>query len=136
MLVIQATNFTAEFSKLGYFGIKGIMDKVKVNYSCVSIIQASNLKEILEELELNRYGVTISSVDAINMYPSIKLATTKKVVILFARKLNASTKNTIHFSLMLIQFGMSSNLISFDGEYYKYHGGKKEEQGLSIGGYK
>ena len=30
---------------------------------------------------------------------------------------------------------MSSALISFNREYYKYHGGEKEEQGLSIGGY-
>ena len=35
----------------------------------------------------------------------------------------------------LIWFGMSSTLIYFDGEYYDYHGGKKEEQGLAIGGY-
>ena len=31
---------------------------------------------------------------------------------------------------------MSSNLISFNGEYCEYHGGEKEEQGLEIGGYK
>ena len=30
---------------------------------------------------------------------------------------------------------MSSTLISFDREYYKYHGGEKGEQGLEIGGY-
>ena len=30
---------------------------------------------------------------------------------------------------------MSSTLTSFVGEYYKYNGGEKEEQGLSIGGY-
>ena len=30
---------------------------------------------------------------------------------------------------------MSSTLISFDGEYYNYQDGKKEEQGLAIGGY-
>ena len=30
---------------------------------------------------------------------------------------------------------MSSTLISFDGKYYEYHGEKKEEQGLAIGGY-
>ena len=35
----------------------------------------------------------------------------------------------------LIQFGMSYTLISFDGEYYAYHGGEREEQGLAIGGY-
>ena len=31
---------------------------------------------------------------------------------------------------------MSSTLISFDGEYYEYHGGEREEQRLAIGGYK
>ena len=30
---------------------------------------------------------------------------------------------------------MSSTLISFDGEYYEYHGGEREEQGLAIDGY-
>ena len=31
---------------------------------------------------------------------------------------------------------MSSILIYFDSEYYKYHGGEREEQRFSIGGYK
>ena len=35
----------------------------------------------------------------------------------------------------LIQFGMSSTLISFGREYYEYNGVKSEEQGLAIGGY-
>ena len=30
---------------------------------------------------------------------------------------------------------MSSTLIYFDGDYYECHDGKKEEQGLEIGGY-
>ena len=30
---------------------------------------------------------------------------------------------------------MSSTPISFDGDYYEYHGGEIEEQGLAIGGY-
>ena len=30
---------------------------------------------------------------------------------------------------------MSSTLIYFDGEYYEYHGGEREEQGLAIGKY-
>ena len=66
---IPATNFTATFSKIGYLGIKRYLDKVKVNYSQSSIVQASDLKEILEELGLNREEVTITSVDEINMYP-------------------------------------------------------------------
>ena len=31
---------------------------------------------------------------------------------------------------------MSLNLIFFDGEYYEYHGGEREEQGLAIVRYK
>ena len=46
-LVIPATHVTATFSKLGYLGIKNIMDKAKVDYSSFTIIQAFNLKEKL-----------------------------------------------------------------------------------------
>ena len=80
----------------------------KVKYSRVSIVQASNLKERLEELELKIYRFTIASVDAINMHPSIKLSTIKKSVRFFTRKL------TINICLELIRFRMSSTLISFD----------------------
>ena len=66
-LVIPATNFTATFSKIGYLGIKRCLDKGKVNYSRFSIVQASDLKERLEEKNLVREEVTIASVDAINM---------------------------------------------------------------------
>ena len=134
-LVIPATNFTATFSKIVYLGIKRCLDKGKVNYSRFSIVQASDLKEGLEEKKLVREEVTISSVEAINMYPSIKIATIKKAVRFFARTLTTATKKTINLCLELINFGMSSTLIFFDGEYYEYHGGEKEEQGLAIGGY-
>ena len=53
----------------------------------------------------------------------------------FVRTLTTATKKTINLCLELIRFGMSSTLICFDGEYYEYHGGEKEEQGLAIGGY-
>ena len=79
--------------------------------------------------------MTIASVDAINMYPSIKTSTIGRTVIFFARKITAATKKTINLCLELIRSGMSSTLISLDGEYYKYHGGEIEEQGLAIGGY-
>ena len=74
--------------------------------------------------------------DAIKIYPSIKLATIGKAVRYFARKFTIETKKTINLCLDLIHFGMSSNLISFDGECYEYHRGEIEEQGLEIGGYK
>ena len=118
---IHATNFTATFSKIGYLGIKRCLDKGKVNYSQVSIVHTSNLKEILEELNIKRDEVKIALVDTINMYLSIKIATIRKAVRFFARKLTVATKKTINLCLELIHFGMSSTLISFDGEYYRYH---------------
>eukprot|EP00957_Ditylum_brightwellii_P106692 8139175-Ditylum_brightwellii.AAC.1 len=45
-LVIPATNVTATFSKLGYLGIKQILDDNKVDYSRFTIIQVSDLKEV------------------------------------------------------------------------------------------
>ena len=58
-----------------------MLDKVKLNYSRVSVVQASELREILEELKIKRDKVTIASVDTINMYPSVKFSTIKKAVI-------------------------------------------------------
>ena len=53
-LVIPTTNFTTTFSKISYLGIKRCPDKGKVNYSRNSIVQASNLKETLEEIGLKK----------------------------------------------------------------------------------
>ena len=53
-LVIPATNFTVTLSKIGYLGIKICLDKGKVNYSRNSIVQASDLKETLEEMGLKK----------------------------------------------------------------------------------
>ena len=79
-LVITAKNFTATLSKIGYLGIKMCLNKGEVNYSRDSIVQAYDLKERLEYLGVKREEVKILPVDAINMYPSIKLATTRKAV--------------------------------------------------------
>ena len=79
--------------------------------------------------------MTIASVDAINMYSSIKITTIKNAVRFFARKFNAATKKSINLCIEFIQFWVSSILISFNRKYYEYHSGKREEQGLAIGGY-
>ena len=52
------------------------------------------------------------------MYPCIKLATIRKAVRYFARKLTAETKNSINLCLELIHFGIRSTLISFNIKYY------------------
>ena len=66
--------------------------------------------------------------DAIKIYPSIKLATIGKAVRYFARKITRETEKTINLFLDLIHLGMSSTFISFDGEYYEYHGGEKKNK--------
>jgi hypothetical protein len=38
-LVVPATNFTAAFSKLGYIGIKKIIDGAGIDYSKKTIVQ-------------------------------------------------------------------------------------------------
>ena len=116
-MVIPATKFTAKFSYIGYLGIKSCFDKGKVNNSCISIFQPSDPTERIEELEIKRDEVTITSVDAINIYPSIKITTIIKAVRLFAREINAATKKTINVCLEFIHFGRSSTLIYFDGKY-------------------
>ena len=53
-----------------------------------------------------------------------------KAVIYFNKGINATNKKKINLFLELIHFEMSLTLISFDGYYYKYHGGEKKEQVL------
>ena len=117
-LVISEANFTATFSKLIYPRIKIMLDSAKVDYSCVTIFQASDLKEILEGLYIKTYRVTIASLYAFNMYHSIKLATIRKAETLLSRGFITATKNTINLCLELILFWGSSPLISFYVCYY------------------
>ena len=46
----------------------------------------------MEKLGLKKEEVTIASVDAINMYPSIKLTKIKKAVRFFARKIPVKSR--------------------------------------------
>ena len=59
--VVPATSLTVTFSNIWYLGIKRCLDKVTVNYSQNSIVQASDLKETLKEIGLNKEEVTIAS---------------------------------------------------------------------------
>ena len=70
-LIVPARNFAACFPELGYKGIKAIFDENKVPYTKTTIIQASDLKEKLESLNLTRGDCTILSLDAVNFYPSV-----------------------------------------------------------------
>ena len=44
-LVIPATNFTATFAKVGYLGMKSILDNHQMDYKKYTIAQASQVNE-------------------------------------------------------------------------------------------
>ena len=77
-LVIPATNFSATFSKVGYLGLKTILENNEINYTKFKIVQASQVKEEWEILNWKINEVTIASMDAVAMYPSIKFPLGKK----------------------------------------------------------
>jgi hypothetical protein len=79
-LAIPASNFTAAFPKMGYLGIKRIFDLNKVPYAKRTIVQASDLKEKLESLNLRVDSCTIVSIDAIDYYPSVHFQLVRKAV--------------------------------------------------------
>lgn len=79
-LVIPATNFTALYSKLGYLGVKRILDDRGVDCMKSTIIQACDLKEHFEECNIEKREVAVVSIDAVNMYPLVKIILIKKAV--------------------------------------------------------
>ena len=135
-LVVPATNFTAGFPKIGYLGIKHLLDKYEVDYGSKNIIQSSDLKQKLESLPFNMSNSTIVSVDAEAMYPSIKFQLIYDAVQYYAETLPPETHKTINLCLDLIFFGMTNTIIAFKDEYFLYDGNlKPEERCLTIGGY-
>jgi hypothetical protein len=134
--VIPASNFTAAFPKMGYLGIKRILDLNNVPYNAKTIIQASDLKERLEQLNLKANNCTIVSIDAIKYYPSVHFKLVRKAVHYYSQHLSEQARTTIDQCLTMISFGMSSTLFTFQDQYYEYDGeANPDDRGLTIGGY-
>ena len=113
-LVIPATNYSATFEKVGYPGLKNILEKNEINYTKFKIVQVSQVKEEWEILNWKRNEVIIASIYAVAMYPSIKLPLVKKAISYFTRNLQKSQQYTVKLCLKLIAFGMSSTLLTFE----------------------
>eukprot|EP00957_Ditylum_brightwellii_P180071 13717254-Ditylum_brightwellii.AAC.1 len=140
-LVIPATNFTTMFLKLGYLGIKQILHDNKVNHLRFTIIQASDLKERLDDLAVQRCDVTMMLLDIENMYPSVRLKLIQKALTYYSCNLSKDDKTTINECLDLIKFGMRSTLVQYHGKYYAYKSAAKcqvmgdEDVALAISAY-
>eukprot|EP00957_Ditylum_brightwellii_P158008 12027650-Ditylum_brightwellii.AAC.1 len=94
-LVIPASNFTTTFSKIGYMGVKGILDEHKLNHSKHTIIKASDLKHELEALHLIADMVTLMSLDIDNMYPTILIKLIQKALDYYTSKLPISARKVV-----------------------------------------
>ena len=64
--------------------------------------------------------MTIASIDAVAMYPSIKFPLVNKVISYFTRNLPKSQKSNVKLCLKIIAFGVSSTLLTFENKYYEY----------------
>ena len=127
-LVIPATNFTASFSKLGYMGIKQVLDEHRVNYSKHTIVQSSDLKKKLESCKLKQEEVIFISLDIVTMYPLVRVKLIQKVLQHYAKDLPNTAKETVDLGMDIVQFGMKSTLIQFQGRYYVYKGAAKDKE--------
>ena len=79
--------------------------------------------------------MTIASIDAVAMYPSIKFHLVNKAISYFTRNLPESQKSTVKLCLKIIAFGMSSTLLIFEENYFEYGEKSIKTKGLAIGGY-
>ena len=102
-LLCPAKQFILIFAKIGYLGIKKIFDKNKVNYSRLTIVQASDLHKEIDVLftTLDPNQSTIISFDAENMYPSIKYALVEEAIDYFSKKLNTDENTEIKVFIFL-----------------------------------
>ena len=107
-LVVPAKNFTAAFPHVGQQGIKKILDRNKIDHSRKSIIQASDLKQQLENLNIRKSKHTVISIDAEKMYPSIKFGQIQKAVNYFLRKALKEEKEKAKKCLDLVKFGLAN----------------------------
>ena len=121
-LVVPAKNFAAAYPHLGQQGIKAILDQNNVDYQRKTIIQASHLKEQLEELPIRRSQHAVMSIDAEKMYPSIKFNRIELAVNHFLRNAPKKDKQKAKKCLELAKYEMDNTLISFEGRYWIFGG--------------
>jgi hypothetical protein len=124
------------FLKLGYIGIKRIIDNAGIKYSKKTRIQASHLKTQIESLGIKKDKQMIFSLDIEAFYPSVMYGLVERAIDFFSRSLGEKEKAKIRDCLKMVAFWMGNTLLSFVDKYYEYDS-KREIQvkGLTIGGY-
>jgi hypothetical protein len=100
------------------------------------IIQTSDLKAALEELFKQTSNSTTVSIGTVDYYPSINFKLVKKAVYFFFKEPGLEDQVKIKESWDMIKGALSSILLRFIDNCYKYDGDKNPEvKGLTIDGY-
>ena len=115
--MIPATNISAILAKVVYLGLKNVLEKNEITYTKFTIVQASQVKEEWDILNWKISEVTIASIDAVAMYPSIKLPLVKKSISYLTINLSKIQKSTVKLCPKLIAFGMSYTILTFEEKY-------------------
>ena len=62
-LLVPATNFTQVFPKISYQGIEQVFDREKVDYTKQKVAEATDLKDKLDSLKINKLDNTLYSLE-------------------------------------------------------------------------
>ena len=101
-----------------------------------STARASDLKQKLGKLNIQKSKHTVILINAEKMYPSIKFGQIQKAVNYFLRDPPEEEKEKAEKCLGLVKFGMANTLVTFEDQYYIYGGDLPVEgKGLTIGGF-
>ena len=80
----------------------------------------------MENLKIKEGETTLASLDIENMYPSVRLSLIRKAVTFYSTGVKENISKTIEECWKMIEFGMQSCLIIFDGRYYEYSIGEEK----------
>lgn len=134
--VLSLDNFASGLPKVGYKAIKKVFDRNNINYERYGIKNSLDVKEKLEKLDINLKKHTVSKLDIIDMYPSVKIGMIRKAVEFYSQGLPLEEKKIVRKAMELVEWGMRSSLLTFDRKYFEY--GRVEDlddKGISIGAY-
>ena len=104
-LVITSTNVSATFAKVGYLGLKTHIGKEWDKLYNIHNFQASQVEEEWEILNWKINEVTIASIDAVSMYPSIKFPLVKKAILYFTINLPKSQQSNVNCAWNPLRLG-------------------------------
>ena len=112
----------SSFANVGYRSIQHIFKNAGVEYSNHAIINAERLEFDLEDLSKNIHRdhstVVHVSLDAVKVYPSIKIDTINSAIQYFARDLPHDHYNLVLNSLRMLKLSLASTYFAFRGKYY------------------